>query len=297
MHDSQSPTVRQRKTLYERVRLAGMLGKEAVLDLLLPPTCRLCNRAIGGNQDFCGPCLRSLTLSEPMMRAACLRCGRPRPRVHTLANRSESESLLDTSEQDTSEIEPCVQCRREKLAFDRVIPLWSYQDRVCEAIVAAKYGHQSPLGAALGGRLGERIETATASTAGFFSPDLVTYVPSHVTRHFQRGGNGNRAIADAVCAHLREKNRALRCRSLLRMTRRIKKQAWLDNEQRRANVRGAFAVKRSYLFAKTIVDRHILLVDDVLTTGATANEITQTLLEGGARQVTLAVVARAIRSQ
>jgi predicted amidophosphoribosyltransferase len=255
--------------------------------LVLPPTCRLCNQPVGSEQDFCGPCERNLTLSEPMMQSACHRCGRPRPKTQSLVTRGEKSA---------SDVESCVQCEREKLAFSPVVPLWSYQDRVCEAIVAAKYGHQSPLGAALGRRLGKKLVV----TLGTELPDLislVTFVPSHFTRHFQRGGNGNRAIADAVCDCLREKNRPVRCRSLLRMTRRIKKQAWLNNEQRRGNVRDAFALKKSYVFAKSLVDQHILLVDDVLTTGATASEVARVLLDGGARRVTLAVVARAIRSQ
>ncbi len=292
MRDSVSPTIRRLKRPLELVCSAGNRGKHAVLDLVLPPTCRLCNRPVASEQDFCGPCQRSLTLSGPMMQAGCFRCGRPRPAVGKPKIQPEINP-----DQQTSETEPCVQCKRETLFFQGVIPLWSYQDRVCEAIVAAKYGHQSSLAAALGRRLGERIVTVTTNRAEACSPDLVSYVPSHFTRQFQRGGNGNQTIAEAVCQYLRDKNHALRCRSLMKMTRRIKKQAWLDNAQRRENVRGAFAVKRSYVFAKTLVNRHILLVDDVLTTGATANEITQVLLAGGARRVTLAVVARAIRSQ
>ena len=81
------------------------------------------------------------------------------------------------------------------------------------------------------------------------------------------------------------------------MTRRIEKQAWLDNEQRRRNVRGAFRLKKSYAFAKTAVNQHILVIDDVLTTGATANEVTRVLMDAGARKITLGIVARAIRSQ
>ncbi len=287
--ESASTTFKRLKKPYELARLVGIRGKNAVLDLVLPPTCRLCNQPVGREQDFCGPCERSLTLSEPMMQSACHRCGRPRPKTQSATERGGASA---------AEIESCIQCEREKLAFSRALPLWSYQDRVCEAIVAAKYGHQSPLGAALGQRLGRKlVMTLGTDLPDLLSPGLVTFVPSHFTRHFQRGGNGNRAIAEAVCSCLREKNHGVRCRSLLRMTRRIKKQAWLNNEQRHGNVSGAFALKKSYVFAKLLVDQHILLVDDVLTTGATASEVASVLLAGGARSVTLAVVARAIRSQ
>ena len=285
------PTEKRPTRAIELAKFAGKLGKDAVLDLVLPPTCRLCDGPINRQQDFCSTCLRNLSLSELMMNSACRRCGRPRPRIP--GSKITSHSGSETDPQDGT-LQPCVQCRREKLLFAGVTPLWSYQDRVCEAIVAAKYGHQSPLGWALGRRLGDQIALVTADT---MIADLVTFVPSHFTRHLVRGGNGNRAIADGVCSSLRAKNPAIRCRSLLTMRRRIKKQAWLQGEQRRENVKGAFAIKKSYGLSKSLVNRHILLVDDVLTTGATANEVTQVLLASGAEKVTLAVVARAIRSQ
>jgi predicted amidophosphoribosyltransferase len=171
-----------------------------------------------------------------------------------------------------------------------VATLWAYQDRVCEAVVAAKYAHQSPLGDALGRRLGCRIEPVFAGD----SPDFVTYVPSHITRQFSRGGNGIQVIARAVAKAIGRP-----CHLPLKTTRRIAKQAWLDDVQRIENVRGAFSLKKSYAFSRSprIADRHILVVDDVLTTGATANEVARVFRSGGARRVSLAVVARAVRSQ
>jgi predicted amidophosphoribosyltransferase len=279
-------TVKRLRRPYKIAHAVGCAGKDAVLDLVLPPTCRLCNQPTGSGQDFCVACLRALTLSEPMMRSACLRCGRPSPKVSERATDDEAAQGQTAAEQ------PCVQCRGEKFAFSAVVGLWSYQDRVCEAVVAAKYGHQSALAASLGRRLGKKlILTLTGEM-----PDFVTFVPSHLTRYFQRGGNGNQSIAAGVCSELRQQGAAIRCRPLLRMTRRVQKQAWLDNQQRRANVRGAFALKKSYAFAKTAADQHILLVDDVVTTGATASEVSRVLLAAGAKSVTLAVVARAIRS-
>ena len=135
-------------------------------------------------------------------------------------------------------------------------------------------------------------------------PGLVTFVPSHFSRQVTRGGIGNRAIAEAVARRLSlvskdSKCRKIKCRHVLRTTRRIKKQAWLDDCQRRQNVQGAFAMKRGYaltVFPK-LTNRHVLLVDDVLTTGATANEVSRVLFRAGASRVTLAVLARALRAQ
>jgi ComF family protein len=177
-------------------------------------------------------------------------------------------------------------------SFDQVFPLWAYEGRVREAVVAAKYASQSPLADALGRRLADRLVAAEIPD----SPDTVTFVPSHFFRQWSRGGNGNVTIATAVATGL---HRA--CQPLLTVTRTIKKQAWLDESERAKNVRGAFAVKKSYAWTgspggddRRIAGRHILVVDDVFTTGATANEIARVLKEAGARRVSVAVVARAL---
>jgi predicted amidophosphoribosyltransferase len=174
--------------------------------------------------------------------------------------------------------------------FDRVIPLWAYQDRVCDAVVAAKYVHQTPLADALGRRLAAMV---AAAWGGEPRPDLVTFVPSHVVRQFVRGGQGIEPVAEAMAKALSRP-----CRGILKMNRRIAKQAWLDDRGRVENVRGAFSLRRGYAFSTPhpLAGQHILLVDDVLTTGATANEIARVLRAGGASRVTLAVIARAIRS-
>ncbi len=285
---------------------AAEAGKEALLELVLPPTCRLCNQPIASSDDFCRPCLQSLTLSEATMRAACPRCGHPRQRVasNQVAGNPNGKPSAETSEREenagsqavvssspsaVSGRSSCPHCRQLEFCFDGVIVLWAYQGRVCEAVVAAKYAHQTPLGDALGRRLAARVQSMIADDL----PDWVTYIPSHLTRQISRGGNGNQVMAAAVARAVGRP-----CRRRLRTTRRIDKQAWLDDAQRIENVRGAFSLRKSYASARSpeLANRHILLVDDVLTTGATANEVARVLRDGGARRVSLAVIARAIRS-
>lgn len=196
-------------------------------------------------------------------------------------------------------------CHKEKFAFQRVIARWTYEGRVRDAIVAAKHASQSSLGSSLGYLLGQRVALAVADDP----PDCVTFVPSSFARQMLRGGtNGNLAIAESVAKCLRQShlngNRAEpRVKRVLGITRGIKKQAWLTDTQRRENVAGAFAVKKGYAAswkssgASKLTDQHVLVVDDVLTTGATANEVSRVLLESGVRRVTLAVVARAVWSK
>lgn len=246
---------------------------QSLADLLFPPVCCLCNEPVA-EPGFCVPCLTRLTLSQTQMESACRRCGIPRPVAAGV---------------DPNASPRCVHCRDKDYQFDEVIPLWSYQDSVCDAVVAAKFASRASLGDELGRRLAERVRMRL----GKESPDDVTYIPSHFTRQIHRGGSGNQVIATRLARVL-----GSRCLSALRLTRRIAKQAWLDDQQRLENVRGAFSLKKSYalLRPQRIANQHILLVDDVLTTGATANEVARVLRENGARRVTLAVVARALRS-
>lgn len=245
------------------------------MGLVFPPVCRLCGLSVVEGRDFCDPCDRELTVSAGRMAAACRGCGLPS--VGPMDGSSQSDTCPN-----------CIVSHQSRFAFDRVVAMWSYQDRVCDAIVAAKFARHGAMADAMGRRLGRRI--LSDQTAEM--PDLVTPIPSHWTRRMTRGGNGVASLAATVAGIIDRP-----CRDLMVANRRIKKQAWLSDADRRANVHGAFSVKKSYASPRPpkIANQHILVVDDVLTTGATASEIATTLKSAGAQRVTLAVVARAIR--
>lgn len=270
------------------VHAAGV-ATGSVLDLVLPPACRLCREPVDeGAIDFCQSCDRALRLSETTMRHACRRCGMPQALVRLQWGETKPEESNRVAGARESEA-ACPHCRERELAWDQVFTLWAYQGLVRDAIVAAKYPQQAALGHALGLRLAALVRRRLGPDL----PDLITFVPCHLTRRLARGGVGTAVIAAAVARELRRP-----CRQLAKTTRPIAKQAWLDDSQRLHNVRGAFVAKRSYAFPRTPgpQNRHILLVDDVLTTGATANEVAKVLRGNGGQRVSLAVVARAIRS-
>jgi predicted amidophosphoribosyltransferase len=123
--------------------------------------------------------------------------------------------------------------------------------------------------------------------------DCVTFVPTHRWRRVLRGGpSGAQRMAISVGKVLQ-----VPTVELLATTRWVAKQSLLPDEKRELNVRGAFSLKRSYAWQRSLNlrDLHILLVDDVLTTGATAKESANVLKQAGAASVRLAVVARAVR--
>lgn len=256
-------------------------GLISISDLAFPPVCRLCNEAVQNDPDFCRRCLTELSASEKLMRTACKSCGLP--------SYAAAENVASASEPNGAPERPlCQRCPRKGFLFDSVTPVWMYLDRVRDAIVAAKFAHHAPLTDALGRQLGARVAESLASDP----PETVTFVPSPLSRRMTRGGTGTEFLAASVARTL-----TIGVVQLLRLTRKTQKQAWLSDRERLANVRDAFSVKRGYAFTKPpdFRNRHILLVDDVLTTGATANEVSRVLLAGGARKVSLAVVARAVR--
>lgn len=249
--------------------IAAVCG--TLIDSVIPPCCVLCGRP-QHQPGFCDRCRSALTHSWPAHAICCSFCGLPRPQEPVPAHD-----------------QPCNQCPNKKFQFDRVVALGVYQDAIREAVVAAKLPRYLPLAT----NVGELLAESVVVYLGDQVPDRVTFVPSHFTRRLKRQGMGGvAAIAKAI-------GERLNCpaESLLRVTRPVHKQSMLDDADRPANVRGAFAIKKSYAFGASPVlrDQHILLVDDVLTTGSTASEIARVLKAAGAASITLAVVARAVR--
>ncbi|WP_261367027.1 ComF family protein [Stieleria sp. JC731] len=288
-----------------------------MLGLLLPPTCRLCDSCVSEGEDFCGQCEKVFRSSEHVMQSACPVCGLPgagafRSRAGVFADTAKLDLTVQADPQllnkaslpgnhaDTAldpTAEGCLGCIGKSIHFDACVAMWVYHDLIRDAVIASKYGHQMALADALGRRLGNCLcRHFSDSPHEVGVPDIITAVPSHVWRRISRGAGGSRVIAMGLRDANADAWPQTKLVDCLAMTRRVRKQALLGEKERQANIRGAFRVtvpgwrsrKRPYLTGK-----HVLLVDDVMTTGATANEIAQTLKNAGASRVTVAVVARA----
>lgn len=276
------------------------------MTLFWPPTCRLCDHSVMVGMELCDSCFRQLEISRCHTSQVCSRCGLPGA---SLAGASLASPVADSAASG------CLECRDQTLHYDRCLSVWRYDGLVRQAIVAAKFGQAVPLAETLGKRLGWRLladdtwlrqSCPVADTDA--APDLIGWVPSHFSRRMTRGGGGAQALARAVHSVLTRRWPDL-CRvNLLRTTRVVKKQAWLSETERAQNVRGAFAARRPWLnrsipfswlrhrlggTAALVAGKHVLVVDDVMTTGATLNEVAGVLKLAGAAQVTVAVAARA----
>lgn len=170
----------------------------------------------------------------------------------------------------------CGRCLREPPRFDATIALADYAAPVDRMVAALKFGGRLPLAGAFGTLL------ARAAASALRDADVLTPVPLSFERQAERGFNQAHEIARRVAAL---SGTPLRADILLR-TRHTAAQMDLALADRRHNVRGAFAARGD------LAGRHIAVLDDVMTTGATLDEIAAALKRAGAARVTNLIVAR-----
>jgi ComF family protein len=231
-----------------------------LLDLLLPPACPLCGSESGGRPPFffCPACLSGI---HPIGSPCCPRCALPY-----------------TTEDGSDHL--CESCLRDAPPFSRVVALGIYEENLRTAVQRFKYEGAIVLDRPLAELLATVLESG-----GALRPDLLIPVPLHYSRLRERTYNQALLLARVL-------GRRWRLQVLPRLlvrNRPTPQQQGLKAEVRRQNLKGAFALNRK------LNGERVLLIDDVVTTGATVRECSRVLLEGGAGEVVVAVLARARR--
>lgn len=241
---------------------------DGLVDWLYPPRCRACGERIHGpdREFFCAACRTRLQLILPPL---CQICGRPFP---------------DAGGGDHT----CGVCLARPPVFGRArawarYPREEAQDDPLRRVVQKfKYGRKVSLGKPLGRLLARGCE----AFLGELEADWIVPVPLHPQRLRWRGFNQSLLLA-------RQVSRAYGVPLdpfILQRCRPTPPQTLFPEEERRKNMRGAFALDPD----RSVRDKRILLVDDVYTSGATANECSRTLKKNGAREVYVLTLARAV---
>jgi ComF family protein len=177
----------------------------------------------------------------------------------------------------------CALCRRGVRGFDAAYSFGFYENELRKLIQLFKYGRIRTLA----GPLGKLLARALPREEDF---DVIVPMPLHWRKRWQRGFNQAELLADQI---------GRRCSApvfnALRRVRGTASQAGLTSAKRRANVSGAFQASRPAQRNLALDGRRVLLIDDVMTTGATAAAGARALKRAGARQVILLTLARADR--
>jgi len=231
------------------------------LDLLLPPRCLSCGATVATSGTLCATCWRGITfLAEP----CCACCGYP--------------FAFDVGAGGL-----CGACVSAPPEFDRARAAMRYDEASRPLVLALKHGDRLHLAPSLA----QWMRRAGGAFMG--EADLLVPVPLHWTRLFARRYNQAAVLALAIA---KAGGPPVSADCLIRR-RRTPPQGRKNAAARRRNVAGAFALRRP----AEIAGKHIVLIDDVLTTGATVAECARVLKRAGAARVEVLALARTVRGE
>jgi len=233
-----------------------------MFNLVFPEDCRVCG-------------VRLKNISRIPVCAACLNEPKPFLAEHFCVDCRTP--FLNASPLD--ENGRCGLCRAGLSGYDAVYAYGEYEGNLRKLIHVFKYGGVTPLAS----ELGRMLNGALPREEQF---DVIVPMPLHWRKRLQRGFNQSELLAKFIA-----KRTGIPLVGALRRRKQTDSQAGLTRAQRRTNVVGAFEVSRR----ERVEGRHVLLIDDVLTTGATASACAAVLKRAGAKRVSVLTLARADR--
>ncbi len=254
----------------------AIVGGEQMLSLLLPPQCAACREPIQACRGELGLCLACRRQLQPPERV-CLRCGAPLSAAAVVLGTDSERSAGGSGV-------GCRHCRTARWAFGRAYCLGVYDGWLAEAVVACKRAAREPLALSLGRQLGGWLVEQPELRA-----DYVVSVPQYWWRRLTRRCNSSQLIAEGCAGRLGVPLRT----GWLRAVRPTAKQGTLAYADRPGNVRGAFAAR----VPRSAYGCTCLLIDDIMTSGSTADQAARALLAAGAGRVEVAVIARGAGSR
>lgn len=249
---------------FSRTRSLLHDAASSFVDFMLPPACAFCTRDLQTDWkaktdgiNLCGRCRNNFTSDE---RSPCMKCGMP------------VGPYVDTSQ-------GCPECTRRNFQFEQVIRLGVYEDSLRTACIRGKSRGAEALAAALASLLWKMRQDRLDE----FAPDVVVPIPQFWLHRFTRPHHQALTMAEALAGRIG----VPRNERVVRKTRRTVDQSSLPRAKRLTNLKQAYNVRSNH----QLVERRVLIVDDILTTGTTSNEVARVITKAGASAVAVAVIA------
>ncbi len=241
--------------------LAGALPRivGAAVSLVYPPVCAVCSASVEASKYICDDCEERAPRIVPPF---CAKCSEPFPGAIT-------------------QTFSCANCAERRLHFDCAVAAYRSRGLVRNVLHQFKYGKQRHLRHPIAKWLGESLADPRLRGRHF---DIIVPVPLHPARERERGFN-QAALLSELLALATE----LPARPILERVRYTTTQTAYDRAERMENLHGAFRLRKN----KDVRGLHVLLIDDVLTTGSTLSECARVLRAAGAVSVHAATAARA----
>lgn len=250
--------------IFEKISQLGRWTFTSVLDLVFPRVCLYCENSRKGGGDFlCGFCQQEIVFIDPPY---CHGCGIP----------------ADISYDFPTENFECALCRKNSYSFDRARSLGPYDTALKQLIHHFKFGKQPGVMKDIAPFMADYFDRQEDSWDGFYVAPVPLYFRRMKARTFDQSFLLAREVARTLSLPL--------ANGLLRRVRDTDSQARKTKSERAKNIKGAFAVDRP----DRVAGMNILLVDDVMTTGATVNEAAKMLKRSGAGQIHVFTLARAL---
>jgi len=235
------------------------------LDMLLPPVCLKCKTGVARQGDLCAECWREVSFLAPPW---CECCGRP----FEFDDGAGGDGVY------------CGDCARRRPLYNRARSARIYDDASRDLILRFKHSDQTQ-GAPSYARWMHRVAADLVDQA-----DIIAVVPLHRWRLLKRRYNQ----AGLLAVEMARDRKGEYLPTLLARVKSTPSQSG-NKANRVRNVRRAFAVREKYL--DRIAGKGILLVDDVLTTGATVEACARVLLNAGAAAIDVVTMARVVRAE
>jgi ComF family protein len=246
--------------VYDQLRRVGGTAGRTLLDLLLPPECLTCDTPVPVQGQFCTACFR---LTGFVTQPFCRRCGVP----FVYAAQGGPDGL-------------CPDCRVNPPHYDRARAAFRYDEQARKLVLGLKHGDRTELAISLARHM------ARAGAALLAEADLLVPVPLHRRRLFHRRYNQSALLAAALA---RQTGRIF-VPDALQRSRATVSLGERSAAERARIVAGAIRVRPRRI--SQIAGRRVVLIDDVMTSGATANECAEALRAAGAAAIDVLVAAR-----